>query len=307
MKKGVHLPPSLTHLIFHHSFYSPVSINPSSKNHFLLPTSLTHLAFGAEFNPQIEILPPNLTHLSFGEYFNRPLKNLPSTLTHLLFGDQFEKLLHPVPINLLYLKCGSSFNQPLEISSCTKLTHLIFGYRFNQPLLYIPSSLTHLHFGTMFAQPLNYIPPKLVYLFLKRNYTFPLPIIPSSLCYLRLESYDIDFLPPAQVTELVWKNSEEYNFSHFPNLTWLSITTPLSLDEYPPNITHLTIRTLHIREYSLPPTVTHFDCHSVYLTCVLPPTLIFLQARRVSSKLPPSLINLRLIEYLMNDFAHPPM
>ncbi len=305
VQRGIHLPPSLTHLIFHYSFNCPISINPSSENHFQLPSSLTHLAFGDTFTQPIESLPPHLTHLSFGTQFNGALKDLPSSLTHLWFGDIYNKPLHPVPVNLIYLKFGTSFNLPLDLSSCTKLTHIIFGYKFNQPLHYLPNTLTHLHFSVCYAQPLNVIPPKLVYLFLKRIYNFPLPTIPPSLRYLHLESDDPNFSPPSQISELVWTDLEEYNFSHFPNLTLLSITAPLTFDKYPPNITHLIIDTQVIKvTATFPLTLTHLECYSSYISCTLPPNLILLRAQRVSSPLPPSLKYLRLTEHVPCNFDH---
>ncbi len=63
-------------------------------------------------------------------------------------------------INLTHLQFGYSFNQPLgdSLTRLISLTHLTFGNNFNQPLgnsLYNLTSLTHLTFGLNFNQPLG--------------------------------------------------------------------------------------------------------------------------------------------------------
>ncbi len=197
------------------------------------------------------------------------------------------------------------FNQPIDVSPCSKLTHLIFGYKFNQPVHHLPNSLTHLHFSYMFAQSISDIfPPNLVYLSLRRKYTFPIPSLPPSLLYFHLETITANIPPPPQVTELVWTFSDEvFNFSLYPNLTYLSISTPVSLVKCPPNITHLSVGSSVPRiTTAIPSTVTHLSCPSIETP--LPPNLLFLRAQEVSSPLPPSLQYLRLTENPKHKIDH---
>lgn len=48
----------------------------------------------------------------------------------------------------------SEFNNSVELENNSQLTHLCFGYKFNQQikLPILPTSLTHLKFGGMFDQ-----------------------------------------------------------------------------------------------------------------------------------------------------------
>ena len=63
----------------------------------VLPSSLTHLTFGTNFNQPLGegVLPSSLTHLTFGTNFNQPLGEgvLPSSLTQLVFGWFFDQEL----------------------------------------------------------------------------------------------------------------------------------------------------------------------------------------------------------------------
>jgi hypothetical protein len=55
-----------------------------------LPTTLTHITFGENFNqPVTHLLPPSLTHLTFGNMFNSAANYLPDKLTHLTFGAMY--------------------------------------------------------------------------------------------------------------------------------------------------------------------------------------------------------------------------
>src|SRR3990170_3444586 len=61
-------------------------------------------------------------------------------------------------VNLTHLTFGYGFNQPLQQGIFpNSLTHLIFGFNFNQPLQQgvLPNFLTHLTFGDGFNQSLQ--------------------------------------------------------------------------------------------------------------------------------------------------------
>ena len=67
---------------------------------------------------------------------------LPSSLTHLAFGPDFNLTVDHLPAALIFLKFGggSFFNQPIDDSSLS-LEHLeLGGYHFEQPVNKLPPS-----------------------------------------------------------------------------------------------------------------------------------------------------------------------
>jgi len=61
-----------------------------------------------------------------------------------------------IPFKVTHLTFGFDFNQPINNCIPSSVSHLIFGFRFNQPIKDItPSSVTHLTFGELFDQPIN--------------------------------------------------------------------------------------------------------------------------------------------------------
>src|ERR1700722_15408620 len=73
-------------------------------------------------------------------------KNIPSSVTHLTFGEEFnQNIKECIPSSVTYLKFGSNFNQDIKNCIPSSVTHLTFGEEFNQNIKdYIPSSVTHL-------------------------------------------------------------------------------------------------------------------------------------------------------------------
>ncbi|AUV58578.1 F-box and FNIP repeat-containing protein, partial [Bandra megavirus] len=80
----------------------------------IIPTSVTHLTFGDDFNQDItDCIPDNITHLTFGYNFNKNIKGC-------------------VPNSVIYLKFGSKFNQNIKGCVPNSVTHLTFGSEFNR-------------------------------------------------------------------------------------------------------------------------------------------------------------------------------
>ena len=52
--------------------------------------------------------------------------------------------------NNIYLKFSPDFNKQIPNDLPNSITHLTFGYMFNQPLCNLPNSITHLTFGQFF-------------------------------------------------------------------------------------------------------------------------------------------------------------
>jgi hypothetical protein len=78
------------------------------------------------------------------------------------------------------LNLPSCFNQPVGHQGCedincprnlpNSITHLTFGYYFNQPVDNLPNSITHLTFGESFNQPVNNLPNSIVELVFGFNF-----------------------------------------------------------------------------------------------------------------------------------------
>ncbi len=92
-------------------------------------------------------LPSSLTHIILGPQFNKPLQYLPPALTHVTFGDSFR---HPfnLPDSVVYIKFGSMFNSVVTSRNLpSSLKYLAFGREFDCPIDDLPPSLTHLVIG----------------------------------------------------------------------------------------------------------------------------------------------------------------
>jgi len=98
------------------------------------------------------------------------------------------------PKNLTHLEFGYNFDQPLhnDIKWPPGLTHLTFGYEFNQdiPVGCLPESLTHLVFEKecLFDQPILALPRNLTTLIFGQHFNQPLDELkwPPRLTHLRL-------------------------------------------------------------------------------------------------------------------------
>lgn len=122
----------------------------------LLPSTLTHLTFGINFNlPVDKKLPHSLTHLKFknniwGTGFNQPIDHLPPRLTHLVVGTNFNKPVNNLPSTLKYFKAGEKFDHSIDN---------------------LPDAVTHIILHNI--PPINKLPPSLLYL--RISYTPDIP------------------------------------------------------------------------------------------------------------------------------------
>ena len=69
-----------------------------------------------------------------GSIFNHPIDALPSSIIYLTIGHRFNHPVNHLPSSLIYLTFGNCFNHPVNTlsSSGSSITHLTFGYGFNQ-------------------------------------------------------------------------------------------------------------------------------------------------------------------------------
>ncbi len=111
----------------------------------VLPSSITHLTFGGDFNQSVDNLPNSITHLTFGYSFNQSVDKvvrsptgslvhqsvLPHSITHLTFGNNFNQSVDKLPNNITHLTFGHGFNQPIEIfPSNLKMITIFKSYKF---------------------------------------------------------------------------------------------------------------------------------------------------------------------------------
>lgn len=195
---------------------------------------------------------------------------LPSSLTHLSLASDFD------------------FMPKLPLS----ITHLCFGYYFNQPLYGLPSSLVYLRVGVCFDQAIDNLPSSLRHLHL------------ASECFDR----PIDHLPSSLQTLAI---SENHNFNHsvdnLPlNLSHFSLSGQLNqpLVSLPPNLTHLTIDIYNFNHPvdCLPSPLTHFTLESGQFNHPLTSLPLSLQQlilnfesfQQPLDKLPPQLTHLHI-------------
>jgi hypothetical protein len=208
--------------------------------------TLTHLAFGFEFNQAVDTLPSSLTHLTFGYRFDQAVDNLPSSVTHLTFGAAFNQAVDNLPSSLTHLTFGrGGFNQAVDNLPCS-LTHLTFGYMSNQSVDKLPSSLTHLRFGFEFNQAVDTLPSSLTHLTFGYRFDQAVDNLPSSVTHLTFDdnfNQAVDNLP-SSLTQLKFGRKFNQAVDNLPSsLTHLTFAEGFnqSLENLPSSLTHLEV------------------------------------------------------------------
>lgn len=205
------IPTSITHLTFRLALFSRRETNDFMQ--FVipnLPTSLIYLAFigtvnqlGFVFNLP---LPPKLIHLELCQYTSATFSNysiIPHSLKHFSFGFTVYTLPSSFPPQLTHLTFGYYFNQIICNNSLPQsLKYLELGCSFNQAVDSLPHLLTHLILSRDFNQPIDHLPPNLYHLEIKGDGKFNHPIdsLPHSLATLIITSFKFNqptsTLPP---------------------------------------------------------------------------------------------------------------
>ncbi len=101
-------------------------------------------------------MPIGLRHLSLrSNSMNHTVKNLPPNLKILALSG---RSLPQLPPSITHLSFGFHFNDSVDSLPPT-ITHLTFGHEFNSPVSKLPKSLLVLHFGSSFNMPVDSLPP----------------------------------------------------------------------------------------------------------------------------------------------------
>jgi hypothetical protein len=73
-----------------------------------------------------------------------------------------------------------SLNNYTKIMEDNKITHLILGPNFNQPIDKLPNSITHLELGDNFNQPIDNLPNSITHLTLYDDFNQRIDNLPNS-------------------------------------------------------------------------------------------------------------------------------
>ena len=122
-----------------------------------IPSTITHLKFGNEFNKPIKNLPSSLIKLSFGNCFNQSIKGLlPSTLTQLKLGKHFKRFeIGTIPSTVTHLTLGCKSNNLVPGYIPTSVTHIKVNYFDHNYIRCLPNSITHLTFNRRYHDFIN--------------------------------------------------------------------------------------------------------------------------------------------------------
>ncbi|EGC38540.1 hypothetical protein DICPUDRAFT_28495, partial [Dictyostelium purpureum] len=181
--KNIRLPSSLTLLKFGSNFNQKTFTTTPSITKF---KNLTTLIFGNLYNQNIVYLPPSLVSLELSFHFNSIISAsaIPSTLEKISFGYMYNKSLCCLKdSNVKTVILGTSFNQPLY----TDVNKLVSNCIENENKSDLPSSLTHLDLSisTRFDQDIGstLLNTSLITLKLHKNYKklININLLPKSL------------------------------------------------------------------------------------------------------------------------------
>jgi hypothetical protein len=140
--------------------------------------------------------------LTLPYYFNEELCDLPLDTKVIVFEQDCSKNQHslferPVghqgcedmncprnlPNSITHLTFGYRFNQQIN-NLPNSITHLSFGYAFNQLVNYLPNSITHLNFGNSFNQSVDYLSKSITHLTFGFRFNQPVNKLPNSITHL---------------------------------------------------------------------------------------------------------------------------
>ena len=124
---------------------------------------------------------------------SQPLDNLPDDLRVLKFPSNYNLIqIHKIPQNIIKLWLSNTFNQSIykllnpnfgtnQPKPQTKLTHLIFGSKFNCSVNYLPDSIQYLYFGKDFNKSVENLPNSLILISFGNKFNSSINNLPSNL------------------------------------------------------------------------------------------------------------------------------
>ena len=172
------------------------------------------------------VLPPSLTHIFFGANFNQSINQLPPKIKSIHLPASLQPPFLP-PLFIFLPLSPSPFLLPLPLSlspNANVLSVLRLGHDFNQSVDALPATIVDLTLGESFSQKLNNLPHRL----------FRLDISRYSLCFPTLFPF---FYSLYLITFLRCSNHSIYSLCCsspllYPPLPFLSLPH-LSLSSFP--------------------------------------------------------------------------
>lgn len=144
---------------------------------------------------------------------NYVITNIPETITHIVFDYNCINL-NTIPFlhsKISHIEFNIKFNNPVD-NLPADLKNVQFGHKFNQPVDNLPNGLMRLVSGESFNHPVDHLPETLEILFLGRNFNKPVDNLPSGLRYIFFGmafSYPIDNLPDS-IETIKFASSNRY-------------------------------------------------------------------------------------------------
>lgn len=145
----------------------------------IVPDTVTHLAFGDNFNQSLQNNIPGVTNLTVGQSFKQPLDTGIPTVTHLTFGNYFDNVIsYKISSSVTHLTFGRRFNQNIAGAIPDSVTHLILGDYFTHAIKNnIPASVTHLTMTLrLFEEQMNQISESITHLTLLGARSLPVSV-----------------------------------------------------------------------------------------------------------------------------------
>ena len=162
-----------------------------------------------------------------------------------LFNEPLTNVVFPVGIQKIRL--SYYFNQYVNNLLPNSLTHLTFGWHFDQDVSKLPNSITHLTFGHHFDQDVSKLPNSLIYLTFDHCFNQETHNLPNSITHLEFGwnfKQDVHNLPNS-LTHLTFGFAFNQDVSNLPNsLTHLIFGHYFNQDvsKLPKGITYLKFR-----------------------------------------------------------------
>jgi hypothetical protein len=167
--------------------------------------------------------------------------------------------------SITHLTFGFHFNQPVELIPTT-VTHLSFGFMFNQRVDHLHHGITHVVFGILFLQPIDHLPSSVVHVVFTPSCRLKPSAGIESLA-LSLFNQCINNLPP-NLLSLSLSSLFNKPVKRLPSkLTHIVFGDYFNqpVDELPSSITHITFgKKFKQPIQSLPASVTHVTFGGVY-------------------------------------------
>jgi len=167
----------------------------------ILPYKLDKLVLSDTMIEFKRSIPSTVTHLTFGAMFNSSVIGMiPSGVTHLIFGEDFDQDVRgAIPNGVIEVTFGNQHSHDLDGAFPEGMTHLSLGTKIHHYAKWIPNSVTHLSLKTNYGwfYPANIFSPYDIPL-LRIDYLRRIrPFLPTSLIELKIDEqlFDLDNFP----------------------------------------------------------------------------------------------------------------